>query len=230
MALANNKIILANASANTAGAYFQPVTVSSVGVGNATAMGSSQFLPAGNYVLLPTANVTIEFNAYTGSANAWNAGSAFNPTGATSVVGTNGATFYITGVQLEAGSTASPFEYRSYGTELALCQRYYYRISGSSGRQGVGYAKTTTTADVAVSFPVTMRTNPSALEQSGTASDYLLAYQNTATACSSVPTFTNASVILGLVNYTVSAVLTAGNGLTAGANSANSYLGWSAEL
>lgn len=71
MALANNKIILANASTNTAGAYFQPVTVSSVGAGNATAMGSSQFIPAGNYVLLPTANVTIEFNAYTGSANSW---------------------------------------------------------------------------------------------------------------------------------------------------------------
>ena len=139
-------------------------------------------------------------------------------------------TWVIGNVQLEKGSTATSFDYRPYGTELALCQRYYYRISGSSGRQGVGYAKTTTTADVAVSFPVTMRANPSALEQSGTASDYLLAYQNTATACSSVPTFTNASVILGVVNYTVSAVLTAGNGLTAGANSANSYLGWSAEL
>jgi len=165
-----------------------------------------------------------------GTAGAWASVNYVSATGATSVVGTNGATFYITGVQLEKGSTATSFDYRPYGTELALCQRYYYRISGSSGRQGVGYAKTTTTADVAVSFPVTMRTNPSALEQSGTASDYLLAYQNTATACSSVPTFTNASVILGVVNYTVSAVLTAGNGLTAGANGANSYLAWSAEL
>jgi hypothetical protein len=42
-----------------------------------------------------------------------------------SVVGTNGATFYITGVQLERGSTASSFEYRSHGAELALCQRYF---------------------------------------------------------------------------------------------------------
>ena len=71
MALALNKIILANASANTAGAYFEPVVVSSVGAGNATAMGSSQLIPAGTYVLPATANVVIEFNAYTGTANSW---------------------------------------------------------------------------------------------------------------------------------------------------------------
>ena len=60
-----------------------------------------------------------------GTAGSW-AGSYFvSATGATSVVGTNGATFYITGVQLEKGSTATSFDYRPYGTELALCQRYY---------------------------------------------------------------------------------------------------------
>jgi len=61
-----------------------------------------------------------------GSTSAWGA-SDFRGglTGATSVVGTSGATFYITGVQLEKGSTATPFEFRSIGTELALCQRYY---------------------------------------------------------------------------------------------------------
>ena len=69
------------------------------------------------------------FNLGTGStgsttANAWAAGSYYAPTGATSVVGTNGATFYITGVQLEKGSTATSFDYRPYGTELALCERY----------------------------------------------------------------------------------------------------------
>jgi hypothetical protein len=62
---------------------------------------------------------------YSGTAGAWAAGNFLSATGATSVVGTNGATFYITGVQLEKGSTATSFDYRPYGTELAFCQRYY---------------------------------------------------------------------------------------------------------
>ena len=60
-----------------------------------------------------------------GTAGAWAGANYLSATGATSVVGTNGATWYVTGVQLEAGTTASPFEYRQYGTELALCQRYF---------------------------------------------------------------------------------------------------------
>jgi hypothetical protein len=59
-----------------------------------------------------------------GTAGAWAAGWLPSVTGATSVVGTNGATFYITGVQLEKGSTATSFDYRPYGTELQLAQRY----------------------------------------------------------------------------------------------------------
>jgi len=60
-----------------------------------------------------------------GTAGAWVGSEKISATGATSVVGTNGATFYITGVQLEKGTAASPFENRLYGTELQLCQRYY---------------------------------------------------------------------------------------------------------
>jgi len=60
-----------------------------------------------------------------GTAGAWSATQTFSATGATSVVGTNGATFYITGVQLEKGSTATSFDYRPFGTELHLCMRYY---------------------------------------------------------------------------------------------------------
>ena len=104
-------------------------------------------------------------STYSGTAGAW-AGSDFrSATGAVSVVGTNGATFYITGVQLEKGSTATSFDYRPYGTELALCQRYFYRgviaysgvIGGGSGTVPFGgYA-----------WPETMRTTPTATWNSG---------------------------------------------------------------
>ena len=64
-------------------------------------------------------------STYSGAAGSWSGNAYFSATGATSVVGTNGATFYITGVQLEKGSTATAFDYRPYGTELDLCQRYF---------------------------------------------------------------------------------------------------------
>jgi len=64
-------------------------------------------------------------STYSGTAGAWAGALYISATGATSVVGTNGATFYITGVQLEKGSTATSFDYRPYGTELQLCQRYF---------------------------------------------------------------------------------------------------------
>jgi hypothetical protein len=74
-----------------------------------------------------------------GTAGSWGSTLLRSATGATSVVGTSGATFYITGVQLEVGTQATSFEYRQYQQELALCQRYYqtsgYRIV-TSGNYG----------------------------------------------------------------------------------------------
>lgn len=69
---------------------------------------------------------------FSGTAGAWASGNYVQPTGTTSVVGTSGATFYITGVQLEVGSTATGFDYRAYGQELALCQRYYEIFTGNA--------------------------------------------------------------------------------------------------
>jgi len=62
---------------------------------------------------------------FNGTAGSWNSSLLVRTSGSVNWIGTNGATFYITGVQLEAGSVATPFERRSYGQELALCQRYY---------------------------------------------------------------------------------------------------------
>jgi hypothetical protein len=91
-----------------------------------------------------------------GTAGAWSGSAYVSATGATSVVGTNGATFYITGVQLEKGSTATSFDYRPYGTELQLCQRYAYPIRGGLS----GFGNGTTVVDAAVNFPVEMRSVP----------------------------------------------------------------------
>ena len=102
MALALNKIILANAQTNTAGAYLQGVTISSIGIGNATAMNagvsSAQYVPAGVYILPQTTNnVAIEVNAYTGSANAWT----------TYIAANTGGTVISDGVNVRANATTA---------------------------------------------------------------------------------------------------------------------------
>jgi hypothetical protein len=94
-------------------------------------------------------------STFSGTAGAWSAGNFFSATGATSVVGTNGATFYVTGVQLEKGSTATSFDYRSYGTELALCQRYYWKATLPGATFTTNLSTHATTR-----MPVTMRAIP----------------------------------------------------------------------
>ena len=63
-----------------------------------------------------------------GTAGAWSGSVLLAPTGSVDLIATNGATFYLTGVQLEVGTVATPFERRQYGQELALCQRYYETV------------------------------------------------------------------------------------------------------
>jgi hypothetical protein len=170
-----------------------------------------------------------------GTAGAWAGSTFYSATGATSVVGTNGATLYITGVQLERNTTATPFEWLPYSTELALCQRYYYRIKASGTNYsmfGPSWNENTTRATGQIKFPVTMRIRPTALEQTGTAANYSILHGVTATVCSAVPAYeayTNADV--GVCFYIVSSGLTAGQGSAlADSNGTAAYLGWSAEL
>jgi hypothetical protein len=114
------------------------------------------------------------------SNNAWStvASNYFGVPSTTKLASTAGATFYITGVQLEAGTTASPFEYRQYGTELALCQRYYYlHVSGAADLSlGDGSMYNTTVLMFNVNFAVSMRTAPTLVQATGT--NYYRFYRN----------------------------------------------------
>lgn len=80
----------------------------------------------------------------TSSPNQWGSSVVFNATGSVSVVGTNAATFYVTGCQLEVGRQASSFDWRSFGTELQLCQRYYEQYGGQTSAAGFGYVSVRT--------------------------------------------------------------------------------------
>jgi hypothetical protein len=99
----------------------------------------------------------------------------FNTSSSVNLLGTNGATFYITGVQLEKGSTATSFDYRPYGTELALCQRYYCQAKTGSypgSVQAISFA--TSGVSCSASFPVTMRATPTVVISQGGTTNQLI--------------------------------------------------------
>jgi len=117
--------------------------------------------------------------------NTWNGSDYRGAYGDTAVVGTSGATFYITGVQLEVGAQATSFDYRPYGTELALCQRYCYCVPGTTAgdRVGGGFIFSSTGGIFYVYFPVYMRASPTLL---GTPSPISLNDSTAAYAASAV--------------------------------------------
>ena len=120
-----------------------------------------------------------------GTAGSWASSLFRTATGTTNVVATNGATFYLTGVQLEVGTVATPFERRSFGQELALCQRYYQKsyelntaigTNTSNGRTFMVGRCTGTYVDYGntIFFPVRMRSQPTMkfYTQTGTADSW----------------------------------------------------------
>jgi hypothetical protein len=185
--------------------------------------------------------LSLEFDLGSNDANNQTAGSwgttanARRTSSCVKWANTAGATFYITGVQLEKGSTATSFDYRPYGTELALCQRYCFQMNtGDSGANNVKFAlgtnAGTTQSWTVVHFPVQLRTYPT-LTVTSTASNYGV-FQNGDIACSSVPFInSNSSPNVGQVIFTVASGLTA-NGCSMGQTNSNNtaYLRFNAEL
>ncbi len=109
-------------------------------------------------------------STYTGTAGAWSGSNHTQSNSTASVVGTNGATWYVTGVQLEVGSVATPFERRLYTQELAMCQRYYYeqQVELQGGSTGSFLQR--------YNFPVPMRATPTvANKTAGTLSNTIIA-------------------------------------------------------
>jgi len=104
-----------------------------------------------------------------GTAGTYTATTKNGATGQTQVISTLNATWQVTGVQLELGSNATPFEHRSYGDELAKCQRYFWSVGGVPSPEGssnyyehvcVAYMQSTTAAYGVVPHPVFMRAPP----------------------------------------------------------------------
>ena len=170
-------------------------------------------------------------SSLTTAAGSWTAGQFYSANGCTNLISTNGANFYITGVQLEVGSTATSFDYRPYGTELNLCQRYYAKMSTGGYSNYTAFASGLVTGSISgnlfVKYPVTMRASAT------------IAYSNVAyayaagstTAISSVgSTYAGTDSMLAQPNAT-GASMTIGYACTLQANNNSAgYIELSAEL
>jgi len=152
-----------------------------------------------------------EFN---GTASAWQSTNDFITSSANRLVNTNGATLYITGVQLEVGSQATPFEHRMYSTELAMCQRYFYIADSYLGGAptyptiGAGYNVSSTEARISIQYPVMMRAKPT-LSYTGTL--YVLNSAGSGLAVTSIAS-NYGNPMSAMVAFGVASGLTQGHG------------------
>jgi len=119
-----------------------------------------------------------------GTAGAWTAGNKTAPTGETRIVATNGATFYLTGVQLEAGTSATDFEFLPIDVSLGRCLRYFQTFRGADVYICQGGMQTTTSFVGTVNYLVTMRATPTFTANSGT--NYFRIYTTAGSSFSTV--------------------------------------------
>ena len=162
-----------------------------------------------------------------GTAGAWAGANYTNATGATNLISTLNAVFYITGVQLEVGSTATSFDYKPYGTELQLAQRYYFKNTGYLfSIHGSGTVFSSTLGDIYVKLPVSMRISPTVNVSSCVLQTGAVSYAVTAVSGANGVTPDAA-----FVRCTTAGVMVAGNaGILTNNNDASGFLEAVAEL
>ena len=167
-----------------------------------------------------------DFTSGTLNSSAWAAQTVANraSSSATSFFDSTARTFFITGVQLEVGDTATDFEHRSFGDELIKCKRYFTQWTGTANQTvGIGVVITGTTSFVGVQFPIEMRTGPTITESS----TYI--YEPAASTVQSLGTIYNDESSAG-VNVTHSSGLTTGRAAMWNLTATGSYVRADAEL
>ena len=199
-------------------------TVTISGDTSGTWVGATNGIGARLWISLGTGS------SFTTTAGAWATGNYIAPTGATSVVGTSSATFYITGVQLETGSVATTFDYRPYGTELALCQRYYLLLARGSGYElGIGTVWGASDVRTIIPTPVTLRSTPT-VSASNNANDFSYYCGGNVRYSSTVTFDTYGLNVMEVASSTLSSTLTPGYSAMVRAQNSTSFLAFSAEL
>jgi hypothetical protein len=136
-------------------------------------------------------------STYSGTAGVWSGSQLFASTGSTNLIGTLNATWYMTGLQIEADTSASDFEFLPYDVNLRRCQRYYHFDDGEYGNGGKSFATNDLDFPITqtVKFPTTMRANPT-VTISGT---NLIRDDSNNTISANVNTATKDSWIYGVI-------------------------------
>ena len=227
---ANNRQISKTYTINTAGAWekktvtFPPDTTGQITANNALGVTLNFWALAGS-----------DFTSGTLNSSAWATTVNVNrAVGQTNLGSQAGNYLAITGVQMETGTVATPFERRPLVTELALCQRYHMRYKNYD-ILAAGYITSTTTATVIFHLPVTLRASPSSSLDINNFSQITLDHGANATALSANPTTSGVGAAVMPVYCTVASGLTLGQGcVISGMGGAggfpDAFIGFDAEL
>lgn len=165
-------------------------------------------------------------SAYQTTAGAWQTGNFIGTSAQVNCLDTVGNIFAITGVQLEVGSAATPFEHRPIGAELALCQRYYEVVTAeTNGIIAVGQALSSNYVIFNIKFSATKRAVPT-----GLSSGSFIALTSIGGSAGGTLEFSVLSINSARLNIQSASGLTAGNASGVFATGAPASVAFSAEL